>query len=181
MNAPANHHCARSHIATALIEQSNGVSNCAFFIALASMATCAQVAPVTASDHASQKLLGTAQQTVQFTGRANSHKDCQRLVQLLYASRAAPFVHETFWYSDDEYFPDVLVYLEFRCKPQDLSRMCWAVESLLQDLCDVPELNVLTDTLTFTEEYSGQRLHDRGNQHRANFALRFYSNVKSVA
>ena len=145
------------------------------------MATCAQIAPVdTASDRASQKLLGTAHQTVQFTGRANSHKDCQRLVQLLYASRAAPFVHETFWNSDDEYFPDVSVYLEFRCKPQDSSRMCLAVESLLQDLCDVPELNVLTDTLTFTEEYSGRRCH-RGKKHRDNFALRFYEYVKSVA
>ncbi len=143
------------------------------------MAACAQLAPVnTASDRASEKLLGTAQQTVQFTGRANSHKDCQRLVQLLYASRAAPFVHETFWNSNDEYFPDVSVYLEFRCKPQDLSRLCWAVESLLQDLCNVSELNVLADTLTFTEEYSG-RLCDRGNQH--NFALRFYEYVKSVA
>ena len=146
------------------------------------MATCAQLAPVdTASDRASEKLLGNAQQTVQFTGRANSHKDCQRLVKLLYASRAAPFVFEHFWHSDDEYFPDVSVHLEFRCKPQDLSRLCWAVESLLQDLCNVPELNVLTDTLTFTEEYSGQRRCDRGNQHRANFALRFYEYVKSVA
>ena len=146
------------------------------------MATCAQLAPVdTASDRASEKLLGTAHQTVQFTGRANSHRDCQRLVRMLNASRAAPFVHETFWYSDDEYFPDVSVYLEFRCKPQDSSRLCLAVEALLQDLCDVPELDVLADTLTFTEEYSGQRRCDRGKKHRDNFALRFYDYVKSVA
>ena len=129
------------------------------------MATCAQLAPVdtlaSASDRASQKLQDNAQQIVQLMGRANSHRDCQRLVRLLDASRAAPFVYETFWHSDDEYFPDVSVHLEFRCKPQDLSRLCWAVESLLQDLCNVPELNVLTDTLTFTEEYSGRPVRPR--------------------
>ena len=114
-------------------------------------------------------------------GRANSHKDCQRLVRLLYASRAAPFVFENFWHSDDEYFPDVLVHLEFRCSRQNLSRLRWALEAFLQNLCNLPELNVLADTLTFSEDYTGQRLYDRGNQHRANFALRFYSNVKSVA
>ena len=59
--------------------------------------------------------------------------------------------------------------------------MCWALQSFLQNLCNLPELNVLADTLTFSEDYTGQRLYDRGNQHRANFALRFYSNVKSVA
>ena len=149
------------------------------------MATCAQLAPVdtlaSASDRASQKLQDNAQQIVQLMGRANSHRDCQRLVRLLDASRAAPFVFENFWHSDDEYFPDVVVHLEFRCSRQNLSRLCWSIESLLQDLCNLPELNVLADTLTFSEEYSGQRLYDRGNQHRANFALRFYSNVKSVA
>ena len=148
------------------------------------MATCAQLAPVdtpSASDRASQKLQDNAQQIVQLMGRANTHRDCQRLVRLLDASRAAPFVFENFWHSDDEYFPDVVVSVEFRCSRQDLSRLCWAIESLLQDLCNIPELNVLTDTLTFSEEYSGQRLYDRGNQHRANFALRFYKYVKSVA
>ena len=149
------------------------------------MATCAQLAPVdtlaSASDRASQKLQDNAHQIVQLMGRANSHRDCQRLVRLLDASRAAPFVYENFWHSDDEYFPDVVVSVEFRCSRQDLSRLCWAIESLLQDLCNVPELNVLTDTLTFSEEYSGQRMYDRGNQHRANFALRFYKYVKSVA
>ncbi len=149
------------------------------------MATCAQLAPVdtlaSASDRASQKLQNNAQQIVQLMGRANSHRDCQRLVRLLDASRAAPFVFENFWHSDDEYFPDVVVSVEFRCSRQDLSRLCWAIESLLQDLCNVPELNVLTDTLTFSEEFSGQRMYDRGNQHRANFALRFYKYVKSVA
>ena len=149
------------------------------------MATCAQLAFVdtlaSASDRASQKLQDNAHQTVQLMGRANSHRDCQQLVRLLSASRAAPFVFENFWHSDDEYFPDVVVSVEFRCSRHNLSRLCWAIESLLQDLCNIPELNVLTDTLTFSKDYTGQRLYDRGNQHRANFALRFYSNVKSVA
>ena len=149
------------------------------------MATCAQLAPVdtpaSARDRASEKLQDNAQQTVQLMGRANSHRDCQRFVRLLDASRAAPFVFENFWHSDDEYFPDVLVHLEFRCSRQNLSRMCWALDSLLQNLCNLPELNVLADTLTFSEDYPGQRLYDRGDQHRANFALRFYKYVNSVA
>ena len=148
------------------------------------MASCDQLAPglvASVSDRASDKLQDTLQQTVQLMGRAQSHRDCQELIRLLYASRAAPFVFENFWHSDDEYFPDVLVHLEFRCSRQNLSRLCWSVESFLQNLCNLPELNVLADTLTFSEEYSGQRLYDRGNQHRANFALRFYSSVKSVA
>ena len=149
------------------------------------MATCDQLAPVdtmaSASDRASDKLQDTLQQTVQLMGRAQSHKDCQRLVRLLYASRAAPFVVENFWHSDDEYFPDVLIHLEFRCTRQNLSRLQWALQAFLHDLCNLPELNVLADTLTFSEDYTGQRLYDRGDQHRANFALRFYHNVTNVA
>ena len=148
------------------------------------MATCAQLAPVdtpSASDRASQKLQDNAQQTVQLMGRANNHKDCQHIVRLLYASRTAPFVEENFWHSDDEYFPDVLVHLEFRCSRQNLSRLCWALEAFLQNLCNLPELDILADTLTFSEDYTGQRLYDHGTQHRANMALRFYDRVKSVA
>ena len=119
--------------------------------------------------------------SVQLMGRANNHKDCQHLVRLLYASRAAPFIHENFWHSDDEYFPDVLLHLEFRCSRQNLSRLRWALEAFLQSLCNLPELDVLADTLTFSEDYTGQRLHDHGTQHRANMALRFYNRVQSVA
>ena len=83
------------------------------------MATCDQPAPglvASVGNCASEKLQDNAQQTVQLMGRANNHKDCQQLIRLLYASRAAPFVYENFWHSDNEYFPDVLVHLEFRCR-----------------------------------------------------------------
>ena len=148
------------------------------------MATCDQPAPglvASVGNCASEKLQDNAQQIVQLMGRANNHKDCQHLVRLLYASRAAPFVYENFWHSDDEYFPDVLVHLEFRCSHQNLSRLCWALEAFLQNLCNLPELDVLADTLTFSEDYTGQRLYDHGTQHPANMALRFYDRVKSVA
>ena len=150
------------------------------------MATCDQLAPVdmfasVGDRSASEKLRDNLQQTVQLMGRAQSHKDCQRVVRLLYASHVAPFVFENFWHSDDEYFPDVLVHLEFRCSRQNVSRLRWALEAFLQNLCNLPEMNVLTETLTFCDDYTGQRLHDNGTQHRANVALRFYNNVKSVA
>ena len=58
---------------------------------------------------------------------------------------------------------------------------CDQLALFLHDLCNLPELNVFAETLTFCDDYTGQRLHDNGTQHRANIALRFCNNVKSVA
>ena len=150
------------------------------------MATCDQLVPAdtmfaSVGDRSSEKLRDNLQQTVQLMGRAQSHKDCQRVVRLLYASHVAPFVFENFWHSDDEYFPDVLVHLEFRCSRQNLSRLRWALEAFLRDLHNLPDMHVLTETLTFCEDYTGQRRYDNGTQHRADIALRFYDKVRSVA
>ena len=152
------------------------------------MATCDQLAPAdtmfaSVSDKcASEKQMqDKQQQTVQLMGRAQCHQDCQRVVRLLYASSVAPFVFENFWHSNDDYFPDVLLHLEFRCSRQNLPLLCRALEAFLQDLCDLSDMHVLTETLTFREEYTGQRLFDNGAQHRAEIALRFYDRVRSVA
>ena len=152
------------------------------------MATCDQLAPAdtmfaSVSDKcASEKQMRyKQQQTLQLMGRAQCHQDCQRVVRLLYASNVAPFVFENFWHSNDNYFPDVLVHLEFRCSRQNLPLLCRALAAFLQDLCYLSDMHVLTETLTFREEYTGQRLFDNGAQHRADIALRFYDRVRSVA
>ena len=153
------------------------------------MATCDQMAPVADNMFASvgdcsaseKQMRDKQQQTLQLMGRAQCHQDCQRVVRLLYASNVAPFVFENFWHSNDDYFPDVLLHLEFRCSRQNLPLLCRALEAFLQDLCYLPDMHVLTETLTFCEDYTGQRLYDNGTQHRADIALRFYDKVRSVA
>ena len=151
------------------------------------MATCDQLAPVdmfasVGDRSASEKQMwDKRQQTLQLMGRAGCHKDCQRVVRLLYASNVAPFVFENFWHSDDDRFPDVLLHLEFRCSRQNLPLLRRALKAFLRDLHNLAEMHVLTDTLTFREEYTGQHLYDNGAQHRADIALRFYDKVRSVA
>ena len=119
------------------------------------------------------------QQTLELMGRAECHEDCQRVAGLLYASSIAPYVVENFWHSDDE-FPDVLLHLEFRCSRQNLPLLRRALKALLQDLHNLADMHVLTDTLNFREEYTGQRLYDNGAQHRADIALRFCDRVRSI-
>ena len=122
------------------------------------------------------------QQTLELMGRAECHEDCQRVAGLLYASSIAPYVVENFWHSDDEShpFPDVLLHLEFRCSRQNLPLLRRALKAFLRDLHCLADMHVLTDTLTFREEYTGQRLYDNGAQHRADIALRFYDRVRIV-
>ena len=42
------------------------------------------------------------------------------------------------------------------------------------------DMHILTETLTFREEYTEDRTHDNGAQHRADIALRFYDKVRRV-
>ena len=152
------------------------------------MATCDQLAPVADNMFASvgdrsasekQMRQDEQQQTLELIGRAECHQDCQRVVRLLYASNVAPFVFENFWHSDDDRFPDVLLHLEFRCSRYNLPLLRRALEAFLRDLHNLADMHVLTDTLTFREDYTGQRLYDNGTQHRAVIALRFYDRVSA--
>ncbi len=122
------------------------------------------------------------QQTLKLMGRAECQEDCQRVVGLLYSSNIAPFVVENFWHPDGEshQFPDVLLHLEFRSSRQNLPLLRRALKAFLRDLHNLADMHVLTETLTFREEYTGQRLYDNGTQHRADIALRFYDRVRSV-
>ena len=147
------------------------------------MAACDQRAPVLAvvGDRVTseKQLQNNLQQTLRLMGRAECEEDCSRAVTLLYASSVAPFVSQSFW-SHDEHCPDVVLNLEFRCSRQDLPLLCHALVAYLQDLCSLTDMHALTETLTFREEYTGQRLYDNGTQHRGDIALRFYDRVRNA-
>ena len=122
------------------------------------------------------------QQILELMGRAECHEDCERVTGLLHSSSIAAFVVENFWHSDGESqrFSDVLFHLEFRCSRQNLPLLRRTLKAFLRDLHGLADLHVLNETLTFREEYTGERLYDNGAQHRADIALRFYDKVRRV-
>ena len=63
---------------------------------------------------------------------------------------------------------------------QNLPLLRRTLKAFLRDLHGLADLHVLNETLTFREEYTGERLYDNGAQHRADIALRFYDKVRRV-
>ena len=108
---------------------------------------------------------------LQLEGRAECPLDCERAAELL--DRIAPFVGECVWGTDDDRYPDVSFHIEFstyRCEIDfGLHR---AVRNFLIELGDLDDLHVLRETLTFRDEYTGERIFDRGKYHKCDILHR---------
>ena len=109
-------------------------------------------------------------QFLQLRGNAECPWDCERVAGLL--DRIAPFVSECLWGSTDDLRPDVWFHIEFVSRRCDLSQLHRAIKTFLFGLRGLEDLHVLSETLTFHDEYTGYRTFDDGARHQADILRR---------
>ena len=107
---------------------------------------------------------------LQLMGRAECPLDCERAAGLL--DRIATYVGECFWGSKWDDRPDVWFHIEFATSRCDISRLHRAVRKLLIGLEDLDDLHVLRETLTFRDEYTGERIFDDGEYNQVDILRR---------
>ncbi len=105
--------------------------------------------------------------TVRLKGRTECDMDCASIDLLLQYSETAPFVSQVFWVDDAETIFDKLLHIEFSCQRKTLLSLHKAVKIFLEDLLEIEVFYVLRETLTFNDEYAGNRMYDNGSFHRA--------------
>ena len=105
--------------------------------------------------------------TVRLKARTERDVDRASIALLLQYSETAPFVGQVFWVDDAETILDKLLHIEFVCQHKALLSLHRAVRIFLHDIRQIEVLYVLRRTLTFSDEFTGVRLHDNGKHHRA--------------
>ena len=107
---------------------------------------------------------------LQLEGRAECPLDCERAAELL--DRIEFYVCECFWGRDDDRYPDVSFHIEFCTCRGDISGLRKALRKFLTELEDLDDLHVLRETLTFRDEYTGERIPDDGEYHKVDILRR---------
>ena len=105
--------------------------------------------------------------TVRLKGRTECDMDCASIDLLLQYSETAAFVSQVFWVDDAETIFDKLLHIEFACTRKTLLSLHEAVKIFLEDLLQIEVFYVLSETLTFSDEFTGIRTYDNGTFHRA--------------
>ena len=72
---------------------------------------------------------------------------------------------------------DLRFHVEFCSSRRDLPLLCLAVETWLGRLQAMSDTHVLRETLTFLDEFTGDRLYDDGAYHRFDIPRRVFDKV----
>ena len=110
--------------------------------------------------------------TVRLKGRTECDMDCASIHLLLQYSETAPFVSQVFWIDAADSVFDKLLHIEFSCQRKTLLPLHEAVKIFLEDLLQIEVFHVLRETLTFSDEFTGNRTFDSGSFHRADVCNR---------
>ena len=79
---------------------------------------------------------------------------------------------ECFWGTHDDFYMDVAFHIEFECERRHISKLHRAVKTFLIRLRGLRCGRVLRETLTFQDEYTGDRIPDDGEYHQADILRR---------
>ena len=109
------------------------------------------------------------------SGRAECRDDCERAALQLGGVNVEPFLGECFWGGRHEL--DLRFHVEFCSSRRDLPLLCLAVETWLGRLQAMSDMHVLRETLTFHDEFTGDRLYDDGAYHRFDIPRRVFDKV----
>ncbi len=107
---------------------------------------------------------------LQLKGRAECPLDCEHAAELL--DHIELYVMESFWGRHDDRYPDVWFHIELFTTRGDISGLRKALRKFLTGLGDLDDLHVLQETLTFRDEYTVERIYDRGEYHKADILHR---------
>ena len=118
--------------------------------------------------------------TVRLKGRTECDLDCASVHLLLQYSEAAPFVSQVFWIDDAWTMFDKLLHIEFSCQRKTLLKLHDAVKIFLEDLLQIEVFHVLRETLTFSDEFTGNRMYDNGKYHRADVCNRLVARASHL-
>ena len=110
--------------------------------------------------------------TLRLKGRTECDMDCASISLLLQYSETAPFVSQVFWVDDADSVFDKLLHIEFSCQRKTLLPLHEVVKIFLEDLLQIEVFQVLRETLTFSDEFTGNRTYDNGKFHRADVCNR---------
>ena len=116
---------------------------------------------------------------LQLQGNAECAWDCERAAELL--DHVAPFVGECFWGGPSDLRPDVGFHIEFLSSRSNLPQLHRAVKTFLLGLRGLDDLHVLSETLTFHDEYTGDRTFDDGARHQADILRRLSQKLVQCA
>ena len=117
--------------------------------------------------------------TVRLKGRTECDLDCASVHLLLQYSEAAPFVSQVFWIDDAWTMFDKLLHIEFSCQRKTLLKLHDAVKIFMKDLLEIEVFHVLRETLTFSDEFTGNRTYDDGIYHRADVCSRLVAKASN--
>ena len=112
---------------------------------------------------------------LQLQGNAECAWDCECAAEL--QEDVAPFVRECFWGGPNDLRPDVWFHIEFISSRSDLPQLPRAVKTFLLGLRGLDDLHVLSETLTFHDEYTGYRTFDDGVRHEADILRRLFQKL----
>ena len=84
---------------------------------------------------------------------------------------------ECFWGSPSDLRPDVGFHIEFLSSRSNLPQLHRAVKTFLLGLRGLDDLHVLSETLTFHDEYTGDRTFDDGVRHEADILRRLFQKL----
>ncbi len=119
--------------------------------------------------------------TVRLKGRTECDMDCASIALLLQYSETAPVVSQVFWVDDAETIFDKLLHVEFSCQRKTLLSLHEAVKIFLKDLLQIEVFQVLRETLTFSDEFTGIRAYDNGKFHRADVCNRLVAKASHLS
>ncbi len=117
--------------------------------------------------------------TLRLKGRTECDMDCASISLLLQYSETAPFVSQVFWVDDAETIFDKLLHIEFSCQRKTLLKLHDAVKIFMKDLLEIEVFHVLRETLTFSDEFTGNRTYDDGIYHRADVCSRLVAKASN--
>ena len=109
------------------------------------------------------------------SGRAECRDDCECAAVQLGGVNVEPFLGECFWGGRHEL--DLRFHVEFCSSRRDLPLLCLAVETWLGRLQAMSDMHVLRETLTFHDEFTGDRRYDDGAYHRFDIPRRVFDKV----
>ena len=117
---------------------------------------------------------------VRLKGRTECDMDCASISLLLQYSETAPFVSQVFWVDDAETIFDKLLHIEFSCQRKTLLKLHEAVKIFLEDIRQIEVFYTLRETLTFSDEYTGNRTFDDGKYHRVDVCNRLVAKASHL-
>ena len=112
---------------------------------------------------------------LQLRGDAKCPRDCERAAELL--DRIWLFVSECFWGGPCGRRSGVYFHIEFVSSHRDLPQLHRAVKTFLLGLRGLGDLHVLSETLTFHDEYTGYQTFDAGSRHQADILRRLSQKI----